>query len=71
MMSSEWLRGLFQWTDEEEEASGYASSVTVKSVQTGRVLANMTDNNNNEPPKFDHSKEGSSIYAEVIKDIQT
>ena len=28
------------------------------------------ENNNNEPPKTDHSKEGSSIDAEVIKGIQ-
>ena len=28
------------------------------------------ENNNNEPPKADHSKEGSSIDAEVIKGIQ-
>ena len=28
------------------------------------------ENNNNEPPKAEHSKEGSSIDAEVIKGIQ-
>ena len=28
------------------------------------------EENNNEPPKIDHSKEGSSIDAEVIKGIQ-
>jgi len=28
------------------------------------------ENNNNEPPKTNHSKEGSSIDAEVIKGIQ-
>ena len=45
MMSPKPLRGLFQWTDDEEEASRYASSATVSSVQTGRVSANMADNN--------------------------
>ena len=48
MMSLEPMRGLFQWSDDEEEASRYASSATVSSVQIGRVLANMADNNNND-----------------------
>jgi len=31
------LRHLFQWYDEEEEASGYASSTTISSVRTWLV----------------------------------
>ena len=31
------LRSLFQWLDDEEEASRYASSVTISSVWTGLV----------------------------------
>ena len=36
VMSLEPLKGLFQWSDDEGEVSGYASSTTVSSVQTGR-----------------------------------
>ena len=46
-MSLEPLKSLFQWSDDEgEEAGRYASSATVSSVQTDKVLANMVDNNN-------------------------
>ena len=121
-MLPEPLRHQFQWSDDEEEASGYASSATINSVQARFVSATMADsnnddlrhrmeaqeqtskaqqkildniqqilaqlltnrnndnttgsnheneeNNNDEPPKSDHSKEGSSIDAEVIKGIQ-
>jgi len=47
-MLPESLKSLFQWSDDEGEASGYASLATVSSVQTGRVSANMTDNNNDD-----------------------
>jgi len=46
VMSLEPLKSLFQWSDDEGEVSEYASSATVSSVQTGRVSANMADNNN-------------------------
>ena len=44
-MSPEPLRSLFQWSDDDGDVSGYASSATVSSKQTGTVLANMADNN--------------------------
>ena len=44
-MSPKSLRCLFQWSDDEEEASGYASSTTVSSEQTGTMSANMANNN--------------------------
>jgi len=44
-MSLELLRSLFQWSDDEEEASGYASSAIVSSEQIGTVSANMADDN--------------------------
>jgi len=47
-MSLEPLKSHFQWSDDEGEVSGYASSATVSSVQTGRVSANMADNNNDD-----------------------
>jgi len=46
--SPEPLKCLFQWSDDEEKASGYASSATVSFVQTGRVSDNMADNNNDD-----------------------
>ena len=46
--SPEPMKGLFQWSDEEDEDSGYASSATVSSVRTDRVLVNMADNGNDD-----------------------
>ena len=117
------LRHLFQWSYDKGEASGYAFSTTISSVQTGFVSTNMTENNNNddlrhrmktqeqnsraqqavleniqqmlaqllnnlnnddttssnqdeenlnnEPPKIERSKEGSTVDAKVIKGIHT
>jgi len=48
VLSSEPLKSLFQWSDDEGEASGYASSATVSSVQTGRVSVHMADNGNDD-----------------------
>jgi len=42
------LRRHFQWSDDKEEASGYASSATISSVQAGFGSANMADNNNDD-----------------------
>jgi len=73
MMSPEPLRGLFQWTDEEEEASGYASSVTVSYVQTGRVSANMADNNNNDDDfcrRLEAREQTSRAQQEALNNIQ-
>ena len=44
--SPEPMRRLFQWSDEEDEDSEYASSATVSSVRTDRVSVNMADNGN-------------------------
>ena len=43
-MSPAPLTKLFQWSDDEEEASGYASSATISSVRMGLISANMFDN---------------------------
>jgi len=42
------LRHLFQWPDDEEEASGYTFSVTISSVRIRIISANMADNNNDD-----------------------
>ena len=46
--SPEPMRGLFQWSEEENEDSGYASSATVSSVRTDRVSVNIADNGNDD-----------------------
>ena len=38
----------FQWSDDEEEASGYASSPTISFMQARFVSANMADNNDDD-----------------------
>jgi len=42
------LRHQFQWSDDEEEASVYASYATISSVQVRFVSANKADNNNDD-----------------------
>jgi len=42
------MKGLFQWSDEEDEDSGYATLAKISSVQTDRVSVNMADNSNND-----------------------
>jgi len=48
VISPEPLKSLFQWSDDEGEASGYASLATVSSIQTGRVSVHMADNGNDD-----------------------
>ena len=59
-MSPEPLKSLFQWSDDEGEASGYTSSATVSSVQTGRVSVNMIDNNNDDLRRWMEAQEQTS-----------
>jgi len=47
-MSPEPFRSLFQWSDDEEEASGYIFFATVSSEQRGVMSVNMADNNHDE-----------------------
>ena len=48
MISPELLKSLFQWSDDEGEASGYASSAMICSVQTGIISMHMADNDNDD-----------------------
>ena len=48
VMSPELLKSLFQWPDDEGEASGYASSAKVSSVQIGRISVHMADDSNDD-----------------------
>ena len=70
-MSSEPLKSLFQWFDDEGEASGYASSATVSLVQTGRVSVHMADNGNDDLRlQMEAQKQTSKAQQEVLDNIQ-
>ena len=65
------MKSLFQWSDDEGEASGYASSAMVSSVQTGRVLIHMTDNNNDDLRRWMKAQEQiSKAQQEALDNIQ-
>jgi len=70
-MSPDPLKSLFQWSDDEGgEASGNASSATVNSVQTGRVSANLTDNNNDDLRQWMEAQEQTSRAQKEALDFQ-
>ena len=65
------MRRLFQWSDEEDENSGYASSVTVSSVRTDRVSVNMADNDNDDLRRWLEAQEQTSkAQQEILDNIQ-
>jgi len=71
VVSPEPLKSLFQWSDDEGEASGYASSVMVSSVQTGRVSVHMADNNNNDlRRRMEAQEQTSKAHKEALDNIQ-
>ena len=47
-MSPAPLRNLFQWSDDEEEGSGFASSATISLIQMRLISANLANNNNDD-----------------------
>ena len=51
------LRNLFQWSDDEENVSGYASSATISSIRAGLVSANMADNNDDDLRRWMEAQE--------------
>ena len=63
---------LFQWFDDEEEISGYASSATISSVRTWLVSANMVDNNNNDDLRRRMEAQEQTFRAqhEALENIQ-
>jgi len=71
-MLPEPLRHQFQWSDDEEEASGYASSTTISSVQARFVLANMADNNNDDDlrHRMEAQEQTSKAQQETLDNIQ-
>jgi len=47
------MRSIFQWSDDEEEASGYASTSTTSSIQASAVPVYMTEENKNLARRLD------------------
>jgi len=66
------LRHQFQWSDDEEEASSYASSVTISTVQARFVSANMADKNNDDDlcHRMDAQEQTSKAQQEALDNIQ-
>jgi len=71
VISPEPIKRLFRWSDDEGEDSGYASSVTVSSVRTDRVLVHMADNDNNDLRRRLKAQEQTSrAQQEALNNIQ-
>jgi len=65
------MKGLVQWFDEKDEDSGYASSTTVNSVRTDRVLVNMADNSNDDVRRRLEAQEHTfKTQQEALDNIQ-
>jgi len=65
------MRGLVQWSDEEDEDSGYASLATVSSVRTDRVSVNMADNGNDDLRwRLEAQEQTSKTEQEALDNIQ-
>jgi len=65
------IKGLVQWSDKEDEDSGYASSTTVSSVRTDKVLVNMADNSNNDlRGRLEAQEQTSKTQLEDLDNIQ-
>ena len=58
--------------DDEEEASGYASSATINSVQVKFVSANMADSNNDDDlrHRMEAQEQTSKAQQKVLDNIQ-
>jgi len=70
-MSLEPLRTLFQWSDNEGEASRYASSATINSEQTGMMSVNTADNLAEDLRRWMEAQEQTSkTQQDALKNIQ-
>jgi len=65
------MRKLFQWSDEEDEDSGYAFSATVSSIRTDRALVYMADNGNDDlRRRLEAQEQTSKAEQETLDNIQ-
>jgi len=70
-VSPESLKSHFQWSDDDEKASRYASLATVSSVQTSKVSTNMADNNNDDlRQQMEAQKQTFMAQQEALDNIQ-
>jgi len=70
-MSPEPLKRLFQWSDDEGEASGYALSTTVSSVHRGKVSANMANSSNDDlRRRMEAQEQTTKAQQEALDNIQ-
>jgi len=63
------LRNIFQWTDDDEGASGYASTSTVSSIRTRTVSAYMAENEDLRR-RMDEQDKVIKIQQETLSNIQ-
>jgi len=69
--SPEPMRRLFQWSDEEEKDSGYASSATVSSIRIDKVSVHMADNGNDDlRRRLEAQEQTSKAQQEALDNIQ-
>ena len=69
--SPEPMKGLVQWSGEEDEDSGYASSATVSSMRTDRVSVNMAENGNDDlRRRLEAQEQTSKTQQEALNNIQ-
>ena len=61
---------MFQWSDDEEEASGYASSSTVSSIQTRSASVNIVYNNDDLYRRMDAQEQATKAQQEALNNIQ-
>jgi len=62
---------LFQWSEEEDEDSGYASSATVSLIRTDKVSVNMDDNSNDDLcRRLEAQEQTSKAQQEALDNIQ-
>jgi len=62
---------LFEWSDEEEEDSGYASSATVSSIRTDSASVHMADNDNDDlRRRLEAQEQTSKAQQEALDNIQ-
>ena len=64
------LKNIFQWSDDDQEASGYASSSTVSSVMTRSASVHMAENDDLRH-RMDAQEQAIKIQQEALVNIQT
>ena len=64
------LRSMFQWPDEEDDGTGYASSGTISSTQERVLSTCMADANEDLRRRMEVQEEATKAQQEALTDIQ-